>query len=362
MKKVHLNLKRVENRSYDILIDRGLLNVLGRELKKRKLGNKYLIITDSNVERLFGKTLLRQLRKHLDVSLISFKAGEQSKNLKTMEALLEKTSKAGLDRASAIIALGGGVVGDVAGYVAASYMRGINYIQVPTTLLAMVDSSIGGKVAVDLKSGKNMAGAFYQPKAVFIDISLLKSLPKKELLCGLAEIIKHSLIMDRKLFSFLTKNKNKILSKDEEILMELIKRNCEIKAKIVEKDEHEANIRKLVNYGHTLGHALETLTNYKRYSHGEAIVIGMAAASSIANRIGMLSKREKHMQNKLLIDYGFSIKVPNMSFSKIIKTMKKDKKATSGSIEFVLLRKIGKASFGIKVDEGIIKKSLEEFR
>ena len=359
MEKVKVRLNKRINRTYGILIDKNLFGKIPEILKKKKLGNKYLIITDNNVEKLFGKKLLAAMKKQkLDVNLISFKAGEQSKNLRVLEELLTKTQKLGLDRKSVIVALGGGVVGDVAGFVAATYMRGINYVQIPTSLLAMVDSSIGGKVAVDLLTGKNMVGAFHQPKSVFIDVSLLKNLPKKELLCGLSEVIKHALIMDKKLFDFIDDNIDKILAKELDILIKLIRRNCEIKAKIVEKDENEEGLRKLVNYGHTVGHAIETLTHYKKFSHGEAIAIGMAVAGRISNKLDRLSVKELEMQNDMLKRVGLSIKMPDLDKNVLIEELRKDKKASDGKIEFVLLDSIGKARYGILVPNKIIVESL----
>jgi len=359
MEKIRVKLNKKINRTYEILVDKSLLGKVPEILKKKKLGNRYLIITDSNVEKLFGKKLLSGLKRNgMKVDLISFKAGEQSKNLRVLEELITKTQKLGLDRKSAIIALGGGVAGDVAGFVAASYMRGIDYVQIPTSLLAMVDSSIGGKVAVDLPTGKNIVGAFHQPKAVFIDVSLLRNLPKKELLCGLSEVIKHALIADRKLFDFIDDNLEKILKKDEDVLIQLIKRNCEIKARIVEKDENEKGLRKIVNYGHTVGHAIETLTNYKKFNHGEAIAIGMAIAGRISNKLGRLSDTELKKQNDMIKKIGLSIKFPNLDENKVAAELKKDKKVSDGEIEFVLLKRIGKAKYGIKVPKKIILESL----
>ena len=361
MKTIHLDLKRIEDNSYDILIDINLLSKIPLDLKKNNIGNKYLIITDSNIEKLFGRDFLQSMRKNgLNAELISFKAGEKSKNLKVFEELIEKVHKLGLDRKSAIIALGGGVVGDMAGFVAACYMRGINYVQVPTSLLAMVDSSIGGKVAVDLSTGKNIVGNFYQPKRVYADVSLIQNLPQKEIINGLAEIIKHALIRDKDLFSFLDKNIEKIISKDKGTLIKIIKRNCEIKADIVVKDEKESGLRKLVNYGHTVGHALETLTNYGKYSHGEAIAIGMVVAGRIASKMGMLSNGELVRQNNLIKKAGLPIKVPQIDTNKIINELGKDKKVVGGKIEFVLLEEIGKAKYGISVPDRIIIRAIEE--
>ena len=363
MEEVHLNLNKQADYSYNILIDKKLLNKIPLDLKKNNIGNRYLIITDSNIKSLFGNSLLTSMKKSgLKTDILYFRAGEQHKNLNVFTGLIQETQKLGLDRKSAIIAFGGGVVGDMAGFVAASYMRGINYVQIPTSLLAMVDSSIGGKVAVDLPAGKNMVGSFYQPKKVYIDVSLLKNLPKKELINGLSEIIKHALIRDSSLFSFIKNNLYKILSKDEKTLTPLIKRNCEIKADIVEKDERESGLRKIVNYGHTIGHAIETLTNYKRYSHGEAIAIGMVVEGLISNQLGMLSKKELVAQNNILQKTGLPAKMPNINIDSILNALKKDKKVVGGEIEFVLLEKIGKASYGIKVPNKIIKRAIEESR
>ena len=366
METVHLNLKKAHNNSYDILIDKNLLNKIPTILKKEKLANRYLIITDNNIQKLFGNKLLKKLKnKNLKVDLISFKAGEQSKNISTYAQLIESTHKLGLDRNSAIIALGGGVVGDIAGLVAATYMRGIAYIQIPTSLLAQVDSSIGGKVAIDLNRGKNSCGAFYQPKAVYIDISLLKNLPKKELLNGLAEIVKHAIIQDKQLFSYIEENINKILKKDEKTLTKIIKRNCQIKAKIVQLDEKELNLRKIVNYGHTIGHALETLTNYKKYSHGQAISIGMVVESKISNKLGWLTKEDLDQQIKLFKKLGLPTKLPKLQPNKIINELKKDKKAVSGKVQFTLPKKIGtmqtkNGKYGLTISNKVIISTLKE--
>ncbi len=368
METINLNLKKTIDNSYDILISENLLNKIPLDLKENKIGNRYLIITDSNVEKIFGKKLLVLMKRNgLKTDLISFKGGEQSKNLIAFHKLLYDAHQLGLDRKSAIIALGGGVVGDIAGFASATYMRGISFIQIPTTLLAMTDSSIGGKTAVNLKSGKNIVGAFHQPKKVYIDTSLLKTLPKKEWLNGLAEIIKHALIQDKKLFDFIDKNLDKIGNNDDNyqsnqfILIQIIKRNCEIKASIVEKDEKENGLRKILNYGHTIGHTLESLTAYKKYSHGEAIAIGMVVEGLISNKMGMLSTQELLTQNKMINKIGLPVKIPKLlDTNKIICELKKDKKVIGGRIEFVLLERIGKAIYGINVSNKIIREAIEE--
>ncbi len=357
--KLKVSLKKKINDSYEILIGDDLLSHVPKNIGK--LGNRFLIITDTNVGKLYGGKLLSLLKKKgLKADIVAFKAGEKSKTIETFEKLLKHAQKVGLDRKSSIIALGGGVVGDVAGFVAASYMRGINYIQVPTSLLAMVDSSVGGKVAVDLPTGKNIVGAFHQPKKVIIDVSLLKTLPKKEILCGLAEMIKSGLIADKRLFIDINNNLEEIIAKDEKILSRLITRCCKIKSFVVSKDEKEAGLRKILNYGHTVGHAIETLTGYNKLSHGEAVAIGMIIEGAIANELGILSNDEFILQNSVIINSGLNKNMPNLDSSKVIAEMKKDKKVVSGEIEFVLLKKIGKAFFGIKVPNKIIKKVLEK--
>ncbi|MBU0628290.1 MAG: 3-dehydroquinate synthase [Nanoarchaeota archaeon] len=361
MEKVRLNLRKEIDNSYEILIDKNLLSKVPSDLKKSNVGNRYLIITDSNIKKLFGDNLLDLMRKEgLKVDILSFKAGEQSKNLETLGELLSGAQKLGLDRKSAIIALGGGVVGDIAGFVAATYMRGINYAQIPTSLLAMADSSVGGKVAVDLPTGKNMAGAFHQPKKVYMDVSILNDLPQKEMINGLSEVVKHAFIIDKGLFDFINKNLSKILDKDLDVLVQLVKRNCEIKAMIVEKDEKEAGLRKIVNYGHTIGHAIETMTHYKKYSHGEAVAMGMVVEGLIARKIGMLSEDGLRLQNEMIKKVGLPVKIPKLEADKVINELKKDKKVVGGKIEFVLLEAIGKSKYGVSASNEIIKEALEE--
>lgn len=365
MSKVRVHLKKRRDNSYDIVIEESLLKKIASYLNKEKIGNKYAIITDSTVEKIFGRKLLKDLNKRgLSAYLISFKAGESSKNLKTAQYLLEEMLKKGLDRNSAVIALGGGVVGDVAGFVAASYMRGIAYIQVPTTLLAMVDSSIGGKVAVDLRNGKNSCGAFYQPKKVFIDISALNYLPEKELKNGLSEVVKHAIIADERLFSYLENNLQKIFKRDEKVLKKIIKRSCEIKARIVERDEKEKNLRKVVNYGHTIGHAIEVLTNYKKFTHGEAIAIGMCSEAKIAERLGYLSREEVERQNNLLRAIGLRIELPKFGAGRILNIMRRDKKAVAAKIQVVLPAGIGKMKsingmYGLNINDRLILEVLK---
>lgn len=362
METCRVELKEEVDNSYDILIGDGLVDDLVQELKQNPIANAYAIITDSNVEKVYGKKLLKDLqKKNLHLHLISFPAGEKGKNRKTKEKIEDKMLNLALGRDTCIIALGGGVVGDVSGFVAATYMRGVPYIQVPTTLLAMVDSSIGGKVAVDTKKAKNSIGAFYQPKKVIIDLNFLKTLPKNEFVNGLVEVIKHALIKDRNFFHFIEKNIGKILNYDLDILRHTIKRSCEIKAEIVMQDEKEKGLRKILNYGHTIGHAIESASNYK-ISHGNAIAIGMSYATKLSAKLGFLDEGSVIRQNNILEYIGMPHKISHHKLNpkKILDHIQFDKKIINGKINFVLLNAIGDSFISDNITLEGIKNILEE--
>jgi 3-dehydroquinate synthase len=299
------------------------------------------VITDSHVRRLLGTRLVDGLQDEgLEATLMDFPAGEESKRLQTVEALTRLMLKHGFDRKSAVIALGGGVVGDVAGLVAAIYMRGIPYIQVPTTLMAQVDSSVGGKTAVDLPEGKNLLGAFHQPQRVYIDPAVLSTLPHREVRNGMAEVIKYGVIYDHELFEYLETNATTILSLDEHTLTHVISRACQIKSEIVQKDEREENLRAILNYGHTLGHAEEICSPYPRRLHGEAVAIGMNYAGSLAVQKGLWRDEDLQRQNTLIGSLGLpqhSTRDPKA----LVNAMRYDKKAEGGRIMFVLPARIG---------------------
>lgn len=362
--RVKVKLRKKIDSSYEILIERGLLRRIPADLKRQKYGNKYAIVTDKIVERIYGKEMLHNLQaKGINSCLISFEGGEKSKNLRTVEKLLDKMLSNGLDRKSCVIALGGGVVGDIAGFAAASYMRGIPFVQVPTTLLAMVDSSTGGKVGVDLRNGKNSCGAFWQPKRVYVDLAALESLPKREIINGMSEVVKSAIIKDAKLFKYIEENAERILKPDLKVMENVIARSCNIKAFVVERDEYEENLRKIVNYGHTIGHAIEVLTNYRKYTHGEAIAIGMAVEADIARRLGYLKKEEAQRQNNLLRRIGLNTALPRIDEKKILNELRKDKKAVGGRAQFVLPERIGKMKtragmYGLNVPSHIILNAL----
>ncbi|MEM2960871.1 MAG: 3-dehydroquinate synthase [Candidatus Bathyarchaeia archaeon] len=356
---LHLTLKKVVDESYDIFIEYGLLDKIPLHLKDNPLGNKYAIITDSEIRDIYGENLLKRFREeNICACLIDFPAGEESKNLDTVNYLVEKLLENTIDRKSAIIALGGGVVGDVSGFTASVYMRGIPYIQVPTTLLAQIDSSIGGKTAVDTKEGKNLIGSFYQPRRVYIDPSLLETLPRREFISGLAEVVKYGVICDRNFFEYLERNVERIKALDKNALLHVIKTSCKIKKEVVEEDPREENKRAILNYGHTPGHALERLSGYK-FLHGEAVSVGMRISGWVAVRKGFLTLDEWERQNRLLKNFGLPIKM-EFNIDDFIRTLYYDKKVEGGVLTFVLPKKIGEMAlvngkYRIPVSEGELR-------
>lgn len=365
MKTVHVNLAKKVDYSYDLKIGPGLLAQVVSDLKSKPLADRYVLITDSEVALVFGTRLLKDLQDGgLQATLITFPAGEEHKTRETKAYIEDEMFRQGFGRDSAIIALGGGVAGDIAGFVAATYNRGIPYVQIPTTLLAHVDSSIGGKTAVDVSWGKNLVGSFYQPVAVYIDIDTLKTLPPRQIKAGLAEIVKYAIIYDGSLFYYLEENKEAILTLQNEPVIHIISRCCEIKAYIVERDEREGDLRKILNYGHTIGHAVEALCNYQML-HGEAVSIGMAVEGRIAQNLGYWTDKDVHHQKRLLEAFDLPVTVPShLSSDEIIRATILDKKARSGKAEYVLPRKIGEMTtlngrFGIKVEEAVVRKALE---
>lgn len=367
MKKITVNLRKYMDDSYDIVIGKDITGDLTEFLSTKIPAHSYAIITDSNVEELYGRKLYDNIKSHLPVvELISFPAGEQNKNRHYKEMIEDIMLAHNFGRDSAVIAVGGGVVGDMSGFVAATYCRGIPHIQLPTSLVACVDSSVGGKTAVDTPHGKNLIGAFHQPLKVIIDISTLGTLPGKEMQEGMAEVIKYGVIDDSELFSIIEKNIDDIYNHDTDILTEIIERSCRIKAQVVEQDEKETDLRKILNYGHTIGHAIENLSSY-RLSHGRAISIGMVLEALISVKIGYLGSdsaaRIKKLIEKAELPTELTEKIdPEM----IINTMKLDKKSRKGAIEMALPSDIGNmkrgsSGYGIKVEEDIIREVLSSY-
>jgi 3-dehydroquinate synthase len=341
MSIINLRLKKSGRRSCKIFIEKGATKLLPKYLKENKVGNSYAIITDTTVQKLFGDSLQKLLKKHgIKSEIITFPQGEKSKCMSTIESLAEQMVRKGFTRKDAILTLGGGVAGDIGGLLAAVYMRGIPYIHIPTTLLAMVDSAIGGKTGVDLTSGKNLIGTITQPHAVFIDTNYMKNFPDKHLINGMAEVIKYGTIMDKKLFKFLERNHEKILKRDQKTLAYIIERSAQDKCKVVRKDEIEKGYRIILNYGHTYGHALENLSNF-RLLHGHAISIGMVIANRIAVEQGILKEKNAERIKKLLKLYG----LPVVTMKKLLPCdIASDKKREGNHVNMVFPTKIGKTT------------------
>lgn len=340
MQKIHLKLRKKVDDSYNIFIELGIEKSLQSFLQSNYKNSKICIISDNNTAKLFGDRLLKTLKagKHI-CKIITFPGGEKNKTLSNVEKICNQMVQDGFSRKDLVIALGGGVTGDLAGFAASIFMRGVGFVQVPTSLLAMVDSSIGGKTGVDLTQGKNLVGTFQQPKAVFIDVNYIKSLPEREFNNGMAEIIKHGIIRDAKYFQWIEKERENIKKRDTQTLIKLIARSCSIKKEIVEKDEKESGLRMILNYGHTVGHALEQLSGYK-LRHGEAISIGMIKENNLSIELSpALQERIK----KLFIFFGLPTehKLCNET-KKLLELIKNDKKKTKTLPVFAIPRKLGK--------------------
>jgi len=326
-------------RSYDIFIACGMLGRIGSTMKTLSAGGtapptKTALISNPTVYGLYGAVVYKSLKEAgLDPVEVIIPDGEEYKSLLWAEYIWGELLKARLDRQSVIVALGGGVIGDIAGFTASAYMRGIRYVQAPTTLLAQVDSSVGGKTGVNHPLGKNMLGAFHQPSLVWIDIDTLKTLPEREFKAGMAEVIKYGVIWDSGLFEYLKQSRDKILGLDEGALTHIIRRSCSIKAEVVSRDERESGLRAILNFGHTIGHAVETVTGYTRYLHGEAVAMGMA----IEARLGTISTEDASRIKGLIDAYGLPSELPDdIDIPSVMGAMEVDKKALGGELRFVL--------------------------
>src|ERR1017187_6532009 len=349
------------NRSYAIKVGGGLLARLGAECARLKLGQRCAVITDSNAGKHFAKAALKSLSASgFETVLITVPAGEKSKRIAVVEKCYDQLASHRLERKYFILELGGGVVGVLAGFVAATYLRGIPFVQVPTTLLAQVDSSVGGKTGVNLKAGKNLVGAFYQPQLVLCDLDALKTLPERELRAGLAEVIKYGIIYDAKLFAQLERDLPNLLNPEPKTLSQIIARCCEIKAEVVGKDETETGLRAILNFGHTIGHAIENSSGYGKFLHGEAISIGQVAAAKLSHEILGLPSGDVARIEKLFVQAGLPvrIKLNGAQRKKLFTAMKLDKKVSGGEVKFVLAEKIGKVKFGWKVPGGVVGRGL----
>jgi 3-dehydroquinate synthase len=328
--------------SYDILIDSGILSSLGQRCADIGLTGRVAMITNPTVAALYGDCVRRSLVDAGNaVHLIEIPDGEEYKNGTTLNSVYDGLIEAGLDRNSFIVALGGGVVGDLAGFAAATYLRGIPFVQVPTTLLAQVDSSVGGKTAIDHPRGKNLIGAFYQPRLVLIDVATLDTLPEREFRAGLAEVVKYGIALDSTFFAYLEQHAASVLAMDRESLIQVILSCCRLKAGVVELDEKETGVRAVLNYGHTLGHALETLAGYRQLVHGEAVAIGMGLAAHVSMALGHCSEADVVRVIDLFKRLGLQLDPPTVERHLLLDALSKDKKSRSGTLNFICNQDIG---------------------
>jgi len=352
-----LSVNLAEN-SYDIVIERGALASLGQRCRSVGMKGVAAVISNPTVAALYGTVVQESLAAAgFTVAMIEMPDGEEFKNSTTLNQLYDKLLAAGVDRGSFVVALGGGVVGDVAGYAAATWMRGIPFVQVPTTLLAQVDSSVGGKTGIDHPKGKNLIGAFYQPRLVLIDVDTLATLDQRQFRAGLAEVIKYGVAIDLKFFEFIEANRTAILAMEPDVLIEVIHRCCQLKAEVVESDEKEAGLRAILNYGHTLGHAFESISGYRSLVHGEAVAIGMILAARVSAAEGLCSQNEIARISALITGCGLSVEIPHYDRQQLLNAVAADKKSKGGNITFICNRGIGMYAMSHHTPEELLKLS-----
>ena len=355
MKKYSTLFVELGDRSYPIFIGDGLMQ-LSKLLTSHIHGQQVLVVTNETVAPLYLEDLLENLSAY-SVETVVLPDGEIYKNIEQLNTIFNALLTKKYNRTATLVALGGGVVGDMTGFAAACYQRGVNFLQIPTTLLAQVDSSVGGKTAVNHKLGKNMIGAFYQPQCVIIDTSLLSTLPDRQFKSGLAEVVKYGLISDPDFFDWIEKNITKLLERDPAALCFAIEKSCANKAKIVARDERENDVRATLNLGHTFGHAIETFYSYEGWLHGEAVAVGMVMAAELSEHMGWIQKNDVNRIKKLLVLCGLPICPPKEISSKVfLELMSVDKKVLDGSLRLVLLQSIGEAVVASDINQDILMK------
>ena len=329
----------LKDRSYSIIIEKGLINRVSEEIRKVYKGKKIFIITDDNVNKYYGDKISEELKvSDFEVKLLSLKPGEETKNFNTLPIVYNELLDFNLTRSDLIIALGGGVIGDLAGFVASTYLRGVDFVQIPTSLLAQVDSSVGGKVAVDLDRGKNLVGSFYHPKCVLIDPEVLNTLDNRFFIDGMAEVIKYGCIKDKQFFDYLEKmENNQQLINNMEVV---IHKCCDIKRQVVENDEKDKGERMLLNFGHTLGHAIEQYYNYTKYSHGEGVAIGMYVISKISEEKGLTKKGTSQRIKDILVKYNLPYEL-DVNIEETLEAINLDKKKLGNDLNVIILKEIG---------------------
>ena len=348
-------------RSYRILVGAGLLSQAGPEISRLGVGRKLALLTDPAIQSLYGEIVAQSLAgANFDVTTVLLPEGERAKTLEVAASTWDRLLEAGLDRGSAVIALGGGAVGDLAGFVAATYMRGMHFVQLPTTLLAQVDASIGGKTAIDHPRAKNLIGAFHQPRLVLADTGALQTLPEREYRSGLAEVIKHGIVLDAAYFDEVERSAAALAKREPETLERIVAGSCRLKASVIERDEQETELRHVLNYGHTIGHAIEAVTGYARFAHGEAVSLGMVAEAGVAERLGLAATETRARQVHLLETMGLPVREVGEAPERVIEAMARDKKGKEGRVPFVLAPEIGRFRIVFDVPKPVILEALAE--
>ncbi|NIP84158.1 MAG: 3-dehydroquinate synthase [Planctomycetales bacterium] len=352
---------RLAERSYPIEIGAGILDQAADTVARTCPTWHVVLITDEHVETPHAMKVAENLAGGgLEVDLIVVPAGEASKSIETLAALWDKCLALGTDRRSIVAAVGGGVIGDLAGYLAASFARGLRFVQIPTTLLAQVDSSVGGKVGINLTGAKNMVGAFWQPAAVLVDTQVLATLPAREYRAGLAEVIKYGVILDAEFFAYLEQHVQALQRRQDDVLIEVVARCCQLKADVVQQDEREeTGLRAVLNYGHTFCHGLETVTGYQQLLHGEGVAIGMLCASRLAESLGHVDAEFTRRQQQLLEAVGLPTAVPDVDHQQLLAAMRHDKKAQQGKIRFVLPTQMGHVELVEGIDDSAVLAALQ---
>jgi 3-dehydroquinate synthase len=354
---------RTSNGDYPVWVGRGILDEIGERLCRLKMSETSYVITDEGAQKHARRVQAALESSGMPAHIFTLESGEKSKTLEMVHHIYQWLAERKAERTHIVIAVGGGVVGDLAGFVAATFLRGTRFVQVPTTTLAMMDASIGGKTGVDLSQGKNLVGAFYQPMCVLADVDVLQTLPRRELLSGWAEAIKHGLILDEGLFNDLETSRESLLSTSGDMPMEVVRRSVAIKSDVVSRDERETlGLRVLLNYGHSIGHAIESTTGYTQFLHGEAVSIGMMGAGLISHGMGLMSVHDVTRQRNVLEGFGLPIGWPGLDVDSLLEAMTMDKKTSSGALRWVLLEQVGRAVTRSDVPIDLIKGVLDELK
>jgi 3-dehydroquinate synthase len=349
-------------RSYTILVESGALATVGQHLAALGVGRRAALVTDSAIMALHGTAVVESLtRAGFAVTVMEVPEGETAKTLAVAEQCWDRLLAAGLDRSSTVLGLGGGAVGDLAGFIAATYMRGMHFVTLPTTVLAQVDASIGGKTAIDHPKAKNLIGAFHQPRLVVVDPSVVRTLPEREFRSGLAEIVKHGIVLEQSYFEEVERDGAALLARRLDVLEHVIGGSCRLKASVIERDpEEKSDLRFALNYGHTIGHALEAVTGYGRWTHGEAVSLGIAAEARLARRLSLADEATVTRQERLLAGLGLPIHVGAMDVEAVLSAMTRDKKARDGRVPFVLAPRLGEFRVVYDVPVAEIRSALRE--